>query len=189
MIGAFYCDIIIPKIRGDYMGILICGLNGAGKSTLGKVLAEKLNFHFIDIEDLYFDKNTSDNTYQNPHTRDEVINLLNTEVKNHPDFVLSAVKGDFSDEFIKLVTDVFLLEVPKEVRMKRIYDRSYEKFGARMLLGGDLYESENKFFELVKSRPEDYAERWLQGLNKPVIKLDGTKQVEENIEYILNNIS
>ena len=34
------------------MGILICGLNGVGKSTLGKALAEKLNYHFIDIENL-----------------------------------------------------------------------------------------------------------------------------------------
>lgn len=32
------------------MGIIICGLNGSGKSTLGKILAEKLHLHFIDIE-------------------------------------------------------------------------------------------------------------------------------------------
>ena len=38
------------------MGIVLCGLNGSGKSTLGKVLAEKLNFRFIDNEDLYFPK-------------------------------------------------------------------------------------------------------------------------------------
>lgn len=38
------------------MGIIVCGLNGSGKSTLGKALAEKLHFHFIDNEDLYFPK-------------------------------------------------------------------------------------------------------------------------------------
>lgn len=37
-------------------GIVLCGLNGAGKSTLGKALAEKLNFYFIDNEELYFSK-------------------------------------------------------------------------------------------------------------------------------------
>ena len=36
--------------------IIVCGLNGAGKSTLGKALAEKLNYRFIDIEDIYFPK-------------------------------------------------------------------------------------------------------------------------------------
>ena len=37
-------------------GILVCGLNGSGKSTFGQALAKKLNYHFIDIEDLYFEK-------------------------------------------------------------------------------------------------------------------------------------
>ena len=35
-------------------GIIICGLNGVGKSMLGKALAEKLDFYFIDNEDLFF---------------------------------------------------------------------------------------------------------------------------------------
>lgn len=39
-------------------GIVICGLNGAGKSTLGKALAEKLDFYFIDNEDLFFPRQT-----------------------------------------------------------------------------------------------------------------------------------
>lgn len=38
------------------IGIIVCGLNGTGKSTLGKALVEKLNFHFIDNENLYFPK-------------------------------------------------------------------------------------------------------------------------------------
>lgn len=37
-------------------GIILCGLNGAGKSTLGRALAKKLDFYFIDSEDLYFPK-------------------------------------------------------------------------------------------------------------------------------------
>ena len=38
--------------------ILVCGLNGAGKSTLAKALAERLNLRFIDIEDIYFSRQT-----------------------------------------------------------------------------------------------------------------------------------
>ncbi len=54
------------------MGIIICGLNGAGKSTLGKTLAEKLHFHFIDIENLYFPKTNPDYIYAWPRTREDV---------------------------------------------------------------------------------------------------------------------
>lgn len=34
------------------MGIYLVGLPGSGKSTLGRQLAEKLNFDFIDLDDL-----------------------------------------------------------------------------------------------------------------------------------------
>ena len=41
------------------IGIIVCGLNGSGKSTLGKALAEKLEIHFIDIENLFFQQTAS----------------------------------------------------------------------------------------------------------------------------------
>lgn len=57
-------------------GIMICGLNGAGKSTLGKVLAEKINFYFIDKEDLYFPKTDSHYIYDSPRTREEAERIV-----------------------------------------------------------------------------------------------------------------
>ncbi len=79
--------------RGDFIGIIICGLNGAGKSTLGKVLAKKLNFYFIDIEDLYFPKNDSNYMYASPRTREEVEAILLHKMKTHENFILASVKG------------------------------------------------------------------------------------------------
>lgn len=52
-------------------GIVICGLNGAGKSTLGKALAEKLDFYFIDNEDLFFPKTDPNYIYASPRTHEE----------------------------------------------------------------------------------------------------------------------
>ena len=57
-------------------GIIICGLNGAGKSTLGRALAEKLDFHFIDIEELFFTGADPDHPYTNPRPRREAEGLL-----------------------------------------------------------------------------------------------------------------
>jgi len=47
-------NIMVGITVGGFMGtgIIVCGLNGSGKSTLGKALAEKSDFHFIDIEDI-----------------------------------------------------------------------------------------------------------------------------------------
>ena len=68
------------------LGIQICGLNGCGKSTLGKALAEKIGFHFIDNENLYFSRASIDEPYRNPKSRADVERLLMEEVSKHPDF-------------------------------------------------------------------------------------------------------
>lgn len=78
-------------------GIIICGLNGTGKSTLGKALAEKLNFYFIDNEDLYFHKTDSIYIYADPRTHEEVEELLFDEIKAHGNFIFSSVKGDYGE--------------------------------------------------------------------------------------------
>ena len=67
------CCIDSAKLRVRLMGtgIMICGLNGSGKSTLGKALAEKLHYHFIDDEDLYFSKTDSGYSYASSRTRKE----------------------------------------------------------------------------------------------------------------------
>ena len=58
-----------------------------------------------------------------------------------------------------------------------------------MLDGGDLAEKENAFFSLVSSRPEDYVTDWLQTIDCPVIRIDGTRPVEENVDDLLSVLS
>ena len=81
-----------------------------------------------------------------------------------------------------------LIDVPKDIRIERVKNRSFQKFGNRMLSGGDLYEQEKRFFDLVKSRAENMVEEWVQSLNCPIIRIDGTKSIEENINLIIKQI-
>ncbi|MCH5273454.1 MAG: AAA family ATPase [Lachnospiraceae bacterium] len=169
-------------------GIIICGLNGAGKSTLGKALAKELNFYFIDNEELYFPKTNPYYTYASPHTREEVGQLLFNKIKTHKDFVFASVKGDYGEAVEPFFRYAVLIDVPKALRIERVKNRSFQKFGNRMLPGGDLYEQEEKFFDLVKSRTESTVEEWVQSLNCPVIRVNGTKPVEENIKFIIEQM-
>lgn len=171
------------------IGIQICGLNGSGKSTLGRALAEKIGFYFIDDENLYFSRSNPNEPYTNPKPRHEVEQLLMNEVKNHPDFVFAAVKGDYEKDIISMYDYVIMIEVPKSVRSQRVRNRSFKKFGSRMLLGGDLYNQEEAFFQMVESRQGNYVENWLQTVKCPIIRVDGTKPIDENVEYIINSIS
>ena len=150
------------------MGILICGLNGAGKSTLGKALAERLGYEFIDNEDLYFPKTDPAYSFACPRSREE------------------AVKGDYGDKLAASLDHVVLIEVPKEIRSRRVRERSFGRFGERILPGGDLYEKEAAWFSLTDSRAEDYVTEWLETVRCPVIRIDGTLPPEENIGYIVS---
>ena len=73
--------------------------------------------------------------------------------------------------------------------MARVRKRSYDKFGNRMLPGGELYESEERFFKMVEARSDDHAKGWLKDLTCPVISIDGTAEVATNVEIILNRIA
>lgn len=165
-------------------GIILCGLNGVGKSTLGKALAAELNFHFIDNEELFFPKTDATYIYRHSRTRGEVEKLLLHEVEVYENFVFTAVKGDYGEKILPYYTYAVLIEVPRNIRLQRVENRSFEKFGDRILPGGDLYEQEKRFFDMVKSRKEDEAAQWARSLGCPVIRIDGARRVEENVRVI-----
>lgn len=78
-----------------------------------------------------------------------------------------------------------MLDVPKSIGMQRVKKRSFQKFGNRMLSGGDLYEQEEKFFRLVESRDENIIEEWVRSLKCPIMRIDGTKPIDENTNFII----
>lgn len=47
-----------------------------------------------------------------------------------------------------------------------------------MLPGGDLYEQEEAFFQKAAGRTERYVAEWVEPVDCPVIRVDGTKAVD-----------
>lgn len=170
-------------------GIVLCGLNGAGKSTLGRALAEKLRFHFIDIEDLYFPKTDPSYLYSDPRSTEEVTALLRQELAQHPQFILAAVRANYDPALYACFKCAVYLEVPKALRLQRVRARSYEKFGERMRPGGDLYEEEEAFFRFCEHREETLVTEWLERLPCPVLRCDGTRPVEETAALLASQLT
>lgn len=123
--------------------------------------------------------------YASPHTRQEVEKLLLHEIKTHKNFKLASVKGDYGEELYSFFQYAILLDVPRDIRLQRVRERSFQKFGSRMLLGGDLFEQEEKFFRFVESRDENTVEEWVKSLKCPVMRIDGTKSIDENTNLII----
>lgn len=162
-------------------GIAIVGLNGSGKTTLGRVLVEKLGYFRIDVEDYYF---PAEGAFDSPRGRDEVERLMLADIKEHGDFVLSAVCADFAaiEPFYELIV---YLEAPKEERMKRIRRRSIDRFGERVLPGGDLYESEENFFAFAEKRTPEKVEKWIKESSCRCVRINSCKRVEEIVAEVL----
>ncbi|MCI8589918.1 MAG: AAA family ATPase [Clostridiales bacterium] len=165
-------------------GIIVCGLNGCGKSTVGKALAEAIGFYFIDHEELCFGGMSED--YIAGHSRREMIDKFKEIIIEHPNFILAAVNGMGEEELWPCFQYAVWIRAPKSIREQRVRDRSFQRFGNRMRPGGDLYVQEEKFFQMVSDRTERDVDEWLQGLTCPIIQIDGTKPVRENITLIMD---
>lgn len=164
-------------------GIIVFGANGAGKSTLGRELARVLDFKYMDIEDYYFIKSEIPYTIQ--RERQECIDFMVSNIEKHGSFVLSAVTGDFGEEISSMYRLAVFLSVPLEVRIERVKQRSDNQYGKRICPGGDMYEQQLKFVDFVAKRSLLKMEQWAQTLVCPVIQLDGTNLISDNVKTVI----
>ena len=164
-------------------GVILCGLNGSGKSTLGRALAQRLGWEFLDIEDCFFPKTDPSYLYANPRSPQEAAALLVERATAAENFVLASVKGHYPG-LAPLLTGAVWLRVDKATRARRVRQRSYEKYGERMGPGGDLFQQEEAFFAFTAQREDSEVEAWLATLRCPVVEVDGTLPIQENVERL-----
>ena len=164
-------------------GICVCGLNGSGKTTLAGALAKELGFKHMDIEDYYFVP--TDIPYSVSRSREEAEQLLLSDMQENPRFVFSAVDGNMGVKYDLVI----YLYAPLDVRMERVKKRAIDRFGDRILPGGDMYEQEQEFFDFVSKRDATSVEEWLQTVSCRVIWLDGTYDIVDNIGEIMKVIN
>ena len=166
------------------MGILVCGLNGSGKSTLGRALAAALRLRFLDSEDLYF----PDGRFDAPRTREEFLAALDAATREG-DFVFASVKGNGVQALHERISLAIWVDAPRETRLQRVRERSFRRFGERMLPGGDLYAAEERFFAQVASRSDEEMRAWAAQLPWPVLRVDGTRPVQALVTEVFTWIS
>jgi adenylate kinase family enzyme len=154
-------------------GIIVFGLNGSGKTTLGRELAHILNFKHMDHEAYAFAE--SEIPYASERARDGQLKLMLADIENSSGFVLSAVMGDFGAEIEHLYNLAVFLSAPKEIRMKRLKRREFERHGDRILKGCDMYGQHQEFMEFAASRPLAKVVQWAKTLVCLVVRIDGTE--------------
>lgn len=166
--------------------IAIVGGNGSGKTTLGATLSRVLNYKHMDIEDYYFED--AEIPYSKSRTSKEVLLLMEQDAMKYPKFIISAVNADLGEKINSLYECVIYLNVPLDIRLKRVKQRAYDKFGDRVLEGGDMYEQEQGFFDFVVKRTMEKTDEWVKCIPCPIIYVDGTKPIDDTIEVLLSKL-
>jgi sugar phosphate isomerase/epimerase len=98
--------------------------------------------------------------------------------------VVPNIRAQLAEQLVRIGL-VFWLQVPLEVRMRRIAQREEHRFGKRVLPGGDMYERQQSFHQLVARRDPASVAESIARLTCPVFELDGTLPPEENLRIIL----
>jgi thymidylate kinase len=137
----------------------------------------------MDVEDYYF--LDSDIPYTKSRTHEEVKQLMLDDIKTYHKYVLSSVGCDWGSEIVATFKLAILLSAPLQVRLERIKQREIARFGNRVLEGGDMYESQKRFHNMVSSRCAEDIKQQAGSLTCPVLEINATLPVEE----ILNQIS
>ena len=173
--------------RSQAAGIIICGLNGSGKSALAAALSQMTGIAHLDIEAYAFEE--GDNPYRAMRSKAEIEARLMEDIRKSRRFLFSAVRGDLGGELSSLYRLAVVLSAPQTVRLQRLRQRSYDRFGARMLEGGDLYAQEEAFFRFAAERSPLDAVSWLDELSCPVLYLDGRRDCGCLVAQVLAHLA
>lgn len=173
-------------------GIIIIGPSGSGKTTLGKIAAQKLGYPYFDVDDYIWKQNT-DSPYTQMYTRDEKISRLSNDIAPYEHFVMAGSMSSFHYAFDEMFEMMVLLYVSPDIRIERVHKRAIERFGERVLEGGDMYEAHMRFLNDNRRYEEDGSpnmreqKEWMENMSCEKIELDGAAELEKNADIIVNN--
>ncbi len=181
------------------MRVYIFGASGSGTSTLGRELGKR-GFRWLDTDDFYW--MPTDPMYTTKRPAGERVRLITAELDAQENAVLSGSVGSSNPMWGKPLLGLFDLAVfvytPADLRIKRLRDREYRKFGDRIRPGGDMYEEHEEFVRWAAKYDEggEYEIRSLatdeavirDHIKCPVLRLRGDDDVLENADKVIETL-
>lgn len=164
--------------------IYITGASCSGVSTLGKTVSARLGIPQIDVDDFYWIP--TDPPYSVKRAPEQRISLIADRMNKAGGWVLTGSFTGWGDILIQDVDLIVFLYTPTSVRLQRLDQREAERYGARIIPGGDLYKAHMAFREwasqyddpLFRGRNRVQHERWLDEQAALVIRLPGNMMVQ-----------
>lgn len=170
--------------------VYISGASGAGVSTLGAALAARLRVPHFDVDDYYW--YPTEPPFEQSRPPAERVNLLNHSLADGQ-WVLSGSLDGWGDEVIQHADLVIFIDTPTHLRIERLKARESQRYGERILLGGDMHANHLAFVAWAESyeegtkagRSRPRHERWLKQLDLPSLRVNGELPTEQLLVQVI----
>lgn len=174
------------------MKIHILGASCAGSTTLGEALSARLNIPYFDTDSFFWEKSAIPYTVKrDPALRNQMLKDAISQTEN---YIVGGSLVSWGGEWKQLFNLAVFLYLPKEIRMERLVKREIERYG------NNIYDDPQRhklFLEFINwaSKYDDRSftgrnigihENWLEGVNCPVIKIEGDTTVAERLMRVID---
>jgi hypothetical protein len=122
--------------------------------------------------------------------------LLMDDLTAHTSWLVSGSLCGWGDVAIPLFELVVFLWLPADIRIERLRQRERERYGERIMPGGDRYEQSQAFLDWAASyddggldiRSRQLHEQWLSTLPSPIVCMEGEYAIEEQLAVLMAEI-
>ena len=157
--------------------IHIFGASGSGTTTIAKNICERFDYQHFDTDNYYWYPTEVPFTEARPIN--ERLQLLNADLKNHGKWILSGSLDGWGDPLIPLFELVIFVYVPQDIRIERLKEREFKRYGKEVFPGGNKYEATKEFIEwaagydsgLLSGRNLPSHEKWIANLECDFMKI------------------
>jgi adenylate kinase family enzyme len=180
--------------KAKMLRVHVMGASGSGTTTLGRHLGERLAILHLDTDDFFW--MPTDPPYTTLRSVPERLELVQAHMSRSPHgWVLTGSALKWGTPLEPLYDLIVFLTIDPALRMERIRRRETQRYGERILPGGDMAETSAKFLDWAASYdtagPEQRSlaahEAWLLTQAAPVLRLDSARPVEELVEEVLDH--
>lgn len=172
--------------------IHILGASGSGTTTLGAALAGRLALPRFDTDDFFWQR--TDPPYQHARGREERQRLLGEALVEHPGWVLSGSLCGWGDFLIPQMDLVVFLWIPADIRMQRLREREYARYGKEIDdPAHPSYQTHVAFLDWAAQydtggpdmRSLAMHREWLRKLPGQVVQIEEAVSVAESVSWVL----
>ena len=173
--------------------IHIFGASGSGTTSIAKEAAARLGYAHIDTDEYYW--MPTDEPFTVKREPAERVELMLNAMNKSECWINSGSLMGWGRDIVESFDLVVFVYVPNEIRMERLKKREYERYGDRILKGGDHYQHTVDFLEWASGYEDDTFEgrslkrhrQWLEGLSCTVIEVENI-DFENSVEMVIKAI-